>query len=190
MFQLRALQRFVRPPQAVCEICAAPLGDAHGHVLELEREQPRCVCHACALLFHASPSRFRTLPDRVERLAISDEEWASLQLPVQLSYLILREERCRAFHPSPAGAIEAAIGDEAWAALLAHHPRLQSLTPQVEALLSYQKRGSAGARFIVPIDTCWELLRLVQRSWRGFNGGDVWPAIDDFLAGIEQRRRP
>jgi hypothetical protein len=190
MFQLRALEQFVRPRAAVCEICAAPLGDPHGHAVELQREQARCVCQACALLFRDSPSRFRTVPDRVQRLTISDEEWASLQLPVQLSYLILREQRCRAFHPSPAGAIEAAVADEAWSTLLLHHPQLQSLAPQVEALLSYQKRGSAGVRFIVPVDACWELLRLVQRSWRGFSGGDVGPAIEGFLAGIEQRRRP
>lgn len=183
MFHLRALERFVRPPAAVCEICAAPLGEPHQHVLELQRGEPRCVCHACAILFRDSTSRFRTVPDRVQRLSISDEDWACLQMPVRLSYLVVQNERCLAFHPSPAGAIEAAVDDTAWTALRARHPQLESLAPQVEALLSYQKRGGAGLRLILPIDACWELSRLVQKTWRGFDG--AWSEIESW---IDQQR--
>ncbi len=156
-------------------------------VVELARAEPRCVCHACAILFRESRSRFCTVPDRVQRLAISDEDWASLGMPVRLSYLVVRDHRCLAFHPSPAGSIEAAVDDEAWAALCARHPALAALLPQVEALLSYRPRSGAGARFVVPIDTCWELNQLVRRTWQGFDGGDAWQAIETFIEGLEGR---
>ena len=45
--------------------------------------------------------------------------------------------------------------------------------------------------FIVPIDTCYELVGHLRRLWRGFDGGsEANRKLDDFFTGIRDRARP
>jgi hypothetical protein len=92
-----------------------------------------------------------------------------------------------AFYPSPAGATEALVPDSAWAEIEAANPALQSLAPDVEALLVCRLRGRSHS-YIVPVDACYELVGRVRRHWRGFDGGEeAWREIDDFFASVDRR---
>ena len=42
--------------------------------------------------------------------------------------------------------------------------------------------------FLVPIDACYELVGIVRRHWKGFQGGEeAWRAIEGFFAGLRAR---
>ena len=50
-----------------------------------------------------------------------------------------------------------------------------------------------GARrcYIVPIDLCYELVGVLRRCWRGFDGGeDARRALREYFARIEARAKP
>src|SRR5690349_20940334 len=107
---------------APCELCGAPLGADHRHVLDLERRELQCVCRACALLFEgaaAAEGRRRAVGDR--RLALpgyvlGDALWEELRLPVDVAFLVrdTPSGRVCAFYPSPAGATESLLTLDAW----------------------------------------------------------------------------
>jgi hypothetical protein len=206
MKPLRALLPFARrAPQrrenhARCELCAAPVAERHGHVVLLERHELQCACTACAVLFrdaHAGNGRYRTVPDRVIAARASfacDADWTRLEIPVQLAFVV-RRERWIAMYPSPAGTVEAPLSDAASAALAELVPLSAKVEPEVEALLIHRPRRGANARcHLVPIDACYELVAIVRRQWRGFDGGDeARAAIDTFIArldGAAQQEKP
>jgi hypothetical protein len=178
-----------------CELCGAALGDAHPHVVALEDAALRCACGACAVLFRDAGSgggRWRTVPDRVLRdgaFSPDDGEWAALEIPVGLAYVVNQTAGGRvAFYPSPAGPTPAPLGDEAWQRLAARTPLAGAVQDDVEALLLYRRRGQAAECFLVPVDACYELVGLVRRHWRGLSGGDAaWQAIDAFFDGLRAR---
>jgi len=188
-----------RDQSARCELCSAPIGGGHRHVVELERRALRCACAACSVLFRdagAGAGRFRTVPDRVlvdPTSAPDDAAWAALGVPVRLAFILFSSaaDRAVAFYPSPAGPIEAPVAAEAWRALVAASALARSLEPDVEALLVRRERSGAPACFVAPVDACYELVGLVRRHWRGSAGGDeAWRPIDDFFARLRARGAP
>jgi hypothetical protein len=199
MGPLRALQPFLRRAQARaagarCELCGAPLGERHAHVVELVAHAMLCACVACAVLFReasAGGRRYRTVPDRVVAVgaAAADEaSWARLEIPVRLAFLMRdgASGEWNAFYPSPAGPVEAPLADAATQALAALVPRAVEIEADVEALLIHRPLGGAARCLVVPIDACYELTGLVRASWRGFDGGDhARAAIDAFVARLE-----
>lgn len=206
MRPLRALLPFARrAPQrrenhARCELCGAAVAERHAHVVALERHELQCACMACAVLFrdaHAGNGRYRTVPERVvaaRNFVPRDSDWARLEIPVQLAFVV-RREGWIAMYPSPAGTVEAPLSDAAGEALAALVPLSATVEPEVEALLIHRPRGGANARcFLVPIDVCYELVALVRRHWRGFDGGDeARAAIATFIArldGAAKREKP
>ena len=53
-----------------------------------------------------------------------------------------------------------------------------------------QNRGGENERshYIVPIDTCYELVGLIRLKWKGLSGGEeVWQAIAEFFAGLRAK---
>jgi hypothetical protein len=45
-----------------------------------------------------------------------------------------------------------------------------------------------GECFLVPVDTCYELVGLVRTHWKGFDGGaEAHRRIDEFFSGIRAR---
>jgi hypothetical protein len=67
------------------------------------------------------------------------------------------------------------------------NPLLDSLSPDVEALLVY-KRPDGFECHLVPIDACYELVGRVRRPWKGFSGGDeAWSEIEAFFATVRRR---
>ncbi len=199
--RLSALSRFVTPrtgasPGEVCEMCAAPIGDEHSHVVNIERRSLMCSCRACYLLFTregAAQGKYRAVPDRYlhdRSFQLSDADWDDLQIPVRIAFFFFNSAigRVAAFYPSPAGATESLLSLDAWRGLSAANPVLASLQPDVEALLVYGRGREGFECFIVPIDACYELTGLIRRRWRGFDGGEeAWRDVEAFFARVRAR---
>ena len=200
---LGALRRLMnREPQKrageVCEICAQPIGEEHSHVVNTETRNLLCACRACTLLFTnegAARGKFRAVPDRHlydPGFALGESQWDGFQIPVRIAFFFFNSslEKVVAFYPSPAGATESMLALDAWEDLARANPILESLQPDVEALLVYGRRGEAFQCFIVPIDACYELTGVVKRTWKGFDGGEAaWAAIEGFFARLRERSR-
>lgn len=201
---LRVLRQFMRtrePVQAVeeyCEMCRAPLGSEHRHLLDLSRHSVVCACDACALLFAprgAGEGKYRTIPRRklvLHDFQMADEQWDELRLPVDIVYLFRSSEaeRALAFYPSPAGAMESLLDLESWETLVKENLILSDLEPDVEALL-VNRIGQAREYFVVPIDLCYRLVGLLRLSWKGLSGGkEAWEAIETFFADLRAKASP
>jgi hypothetical protein len=192
---VRVLGRFAGPrvaPGERCELCGLLLADRHGHVVELERHTLLCVCPACAVLF-GNHARYRAVPGRVltdESFGLTEADWAALQIPIGMAFLIQRSGRWLAYFPSPAGPVEAEPPAEVWRRIASSSALVRAVEPEVEALLLYRPRGGALRSLLVPIDTCYELCALIRLHWKGFDGGEAARrAIDGFFADLQARSR-
>lgn len=205
---LAVLQRLQQPrPQQSghdserqrCDLCADPISEEHGHLVDRQARSLLCACPGCYLLFTsrgAGGGRYRAVADRYlgsPDFQLSREEWESLQIPVGVAFFFLNSalERVAAFYPGPAGATESELAIDRWDDVVAAHPGLETLEPDVEAFLVRASRGEAEAEcFIVPIDTCYELVGRLRRLWRGFDGGsEAWAEMDAFFDRVRARAR-
>ncbi|BDG01372.1 DUF5947 family protein [Anaeromyxobacter oryzae] len=213
MTALAALARFARPPprapdpqEEACELCSAPAGPGHPHVVDLDRHTIRCACTTCGRLFvqPAAGTRFRTIPSRVlsePGFELTEADWAALEVPVRLAFLFRSTAMGRwvAVYPGPAGAIESALPLDAWSRIAARSRLASCAEPDVEALLVRGEPaagpGVAGAgrlqMLLVPIDRCYALAGRLRSAWRGFDGGpEARRAIDAAFAELSARARP
>jgi hypothetical protein len=120
---------------------------------------------------------------------MSDAEWESLHLPINLAFFVYSTpaERVLALYPSPAGATESLLTLEAWCGLMEENPILRKLEPDVEALL-VNRIGTSREHYQVPIDQCYKLVGLLRAQWRGLSGGtEVWDQIGRFFATLRER---
>ncbi len=192
------LKRFLRarqvpPPGSACDMCAEPFDeDRHSHVVNLDSRALMCTCRACYLLFTsggAGGGRFRVVPDRIvhdRSFLLTEDQWNRLQIPVSMAFFFRNSTigRVVAFYPSPGGATESALPLDAWDEIERSNDILAEVEDDVEALLVRKHQGRFQC-FIVPIDRCYELVGLVRRSWKGFDGGpEVWASLDAFFEGI------
>lgn len=187
-----------RPPARAgerCELCGEPIPDRHSHIVHLEGRNLLCACRACYLLFTsggAGGGKYRAVPERYLDLGagvLTEEQWDRAQVPVNLAFFFFNSSlgRTVAFYPSPAGATESLLPLETWQEVERANPVLAGLTPDVEALLVY-KRPEGFESYVVPIDVCYELVGIVRRHWKGFQGGEeAWRAIEGFFAGLRSR---
>jgi hypothetical protein len=191
----KALRRFRQSGiQERCELCATPLAEPHPHLLEHARERVLCACHPCAVLFshREEGSKFARIPDRPRRLPdfqMSDADWSSLMLPIDLAFFLNRSSTGHvvACYPSPAGITESQLTLNYWDELVEQNQELQRMQPDVEALLVNRTRGSREC-YIAPIDECYRLTGLIRVYWRGLSGGDaVWGHIDQFFGHLAFR---
>ncbi|MEW2546412.1 DUF5947 family protein [Streptomyces sp. NPDC047002] len=198
-----ALRRLSRtrpqtPAQERCDLCAAPLGDEHPHVVDLESRGLMCSCRPCFLLFtdEDADQRFRAVPERCLSFggAVLDARtWDELQIPVGLAFLFHNSAlgRTVAFYPGPAGATESELPLEAWQSATERHPELTVVRPDVEALLVHRTDDGAYSCHLVPIDACYQLVGTLRSVWRGFDGGrEAHAAMDAFFARVADRSRP
>jgi len=200
---LSALRRFSRPvvdaPEA-CEGCGAPLPDTHDHRLHVggtsADRRLECVCVACAAA-GAQGGPWKRVPRRcfhVHDLDAADVEWEGLGVPIRLAFFVVTSDGATplAYFPSPAGAIELQPDRAAWARMNAKSAAIQSMRPDVEALLVDHTRvpGQEGAlvdQYVVSIDICYRLVGIVRAHWRGLSGGtEVWRRVDELY--VELRR--
>lgn len=190
-----ALQRVVRRAgerrgQAAehCDLCSAPVPEAHRHLLDTEREDVLCACRPCSLLFvkeAASEGRYRLVPER--RVRLEPVPTRALGVPVGLAYFVPRAEGgVVAHYPSPAGPARWEVDPRDWRGVVEEHPRLATLEPDVEALLVHTARERQ-EHWIVPLDDCYRMVAVVRREWKGLSGGSrVWPEIDRFFAQLRE----
>lgn len=190
-----ALRRFVRPRVAVerCDLCSAELAVEHPHLVELATRALHCACDPCAILFSNQgehkytrvPRRILSLPDFV----LTDTEWNSLMLPIQLAFFLnsTPDERLVALYPSPAGATESQLPLDSWDEIVENNPALEKMQPDVEALL-VNRVGEKREYFIAPIDECYKLVGLIRMKWHGLSGGsEVWQDIEKFFTSLKDR---
>ena len=182
-----------------CDLCTEPIGDEHGHLVDVHARNLMCSCRGCYLLFSsegAGGGHYKAIPDRYlsfPDFRLTGAQWDGLQIPVSVAFLFVNSslERLAAFYPGPAGATESLLSMDAWEDLVAAHEDLSTMRPDVEAFLVRSERGDDGAEcFIVPIDACYELVGRLRILWRGFDGGsEARSAIDAFFAGVRARAR-
>jgi hypothetical protein len=183
--------------QERCELCGEPIAPEHRHLMDLRSRELMCACRACALLFDrraAGANHYRLVPDRrlrIDDLELDDLAWEELRLPVDMAFFFRNsaEGRVMAFYPSPMGPTESLLRLEAWAQIEAANPLLETLEPDVEALLVNRARGARG-HWLVPIDECYSLVGLIRLHWKGLTGGkEVWAEIGRFFDGLDRRSR-
>lgn len=184
-------------PGERCEMCALPIAEGHGHVVNLESRHLLCTCRPCTLLFTragAAQGRFRAVPERcvfLDGFRLDEPRWDALQIPVRMAFFFRNSAlgRMAGFYPSPAGVTESLLPLEGWEEMVRENPVLRELEPDVEALLVYGPRQAASFDcFLVPIDACYELAGVVRRTWRGFDGGgEAHAAIADFFERLRGR---
>jgi hypothetical protein len=196
-----SLRQFARRPRRQveqCEMCSAELRTEHPHLIDLTQRRMHCACDACAMLFSGrAGTKYRRVPRDIRLLSnfqISDAEWDSLLIPINLAFFFQNsvDSRVSALYPSPAGATESLLPLEAWTSIVQSNPILNKIGPDVEALLVNRvglARGvSAAEYYIVPIDACYKLVGLIRIHWRGLSGGtEVWKEIADFFTQLRTR---
>jgi hypothetical protein len=183
--------------EEVCELCSEPIPTEHRHLLNISTREVLCACRACSILFHeeaASEGRYRLIPDRrlfLEGFALSDAEWESLCIPVDMAFFFHSAPAGRvvAFYPSPMGPTESLLRLETWEELERRNPVLAEMERDVEALLVNRVRG-AREHFLVPMDVCYRLVGIIRTRWRGFTGGrEVWEEIERFFEELRASSR-
>ncbi len=193
-----ALRRFIRPRTAVerCDLCAIELIPGHPHLIEPSERKIVCSCDACGFLFSSQEGRrFKRIPrdaTHLDNFKLTDLQWESLMLPIQLAFFFnsTPDDRLVAMYPSPAGPTESTLALDSWDEIVNDNPVLSELEPDVEALL-VNRVGEKREYFVAPIDKCYELVGLIRMKWTGLSGGtEAWKAIDGFFADLKRYARP
>lgn len=183
------VRRFVATPaRERCEFCSAALPAEHSHLIELASRHILCACEACASALGLS-ERFRAIRPRADALLgfqLSDAQWDSLQIPIDMVFLFRSAagERPVAIYPGPAGPMESALSFDAWSHLVAANPTLREMIPDIEALLVNRTEG-AREYYRVSIDRCYALVGIIRTHWHGLSGGaEAWEAINSFFVAL------
>ena len=124
------------------------------------------------LIIHLRIRSAQTFVQLIVSLRLSSSQWETLDIPVGILFLLRYPNRGRvvAFYPSPAGATESGLPLETWDEMVAANPVLDTIAPDIEALLICRRHEGMEA-WIVPVDTCYELVGRIRRHWQGFDGG-------------------
>ena len=176
-------------------MCGVLVAAEHGHVADTHEHRLLCVCRPCYLLFSADGAggaRFRGVGTEVrlvDDLALTESDWTTLQIPVELAFFFSQGDppSYAAFYPGPSGATESTLDLSAWRDILESNPALASVRPDVEAVL-LRHHAPGFSCYITPVDVCYELVGLVKLRWKGFDGGqEVWEALDAFFDRLRDR---
>jgi hypothetical protein len=172
-----------------CDLCSAPVGERHEHLVDPQSRELRCACGPCASLFGLSAEgrwkRVRHRADRLDAFRLEDASWNALGIPIDLAFFFRssRDQRVVAMYPSPAGATESLLSLDAWTRVERDNPVLGGLEADVEALLVRRgRRVNEHEHYRVSIDACYALVGRIRKHWKGLGGGtDVWQQIGAFF---------
>ncbi len=187
----------MRDAEEKCELCNAPIGPEHRHMLELSSRELLCACRPCSVLFDregAAGGRYKLVPERrlrLEDFAMDDVAWEELRVPVEMAFFFASSaaERVLAYYPGPMGPTESQLQLSSWQQLERENPILAELQPDVEALL-VNRVGEQPGYWLVGLDECYSLVGLIRTRWKGLSGGkQVWQEIDRFFADLDRRAR-
>jgi len=147
------------------------------------------------LLFgYQQNARYKRVPEKVRWLGdfhLSDDQWDALAIPIGIAFFYRDSaaQRVIAMYPGAAGAMQSSLDLSAWAVLVADNPVLNTLEPDVEALLVNRVEG-AREYYRVPIDQCYALTGVIRARWRGVSGGvDAWRAIRACFSALKAGER-
>ncbi|HEX4711174.1 DUF5947 family protein [Phenylobacterium sp.] len=188
---IRRLRKFLAPAVERCDFCRVRLPDEHGHLVEAETLRLFCSCAACAEDMADGASGFRRVQPRrevLEDFALSDSDWAALQIPIDVACLFRPEDGASplALFPGPAGATRSQLSGEVWAGLAQKYSLLEELEPGAEALL-VNRSGGRRDHYRVSTDHCYALAGLMRAHWRGLAGGEeAWAAVDGYFADLDR----
>jgi hypothetical protein len=178
-------------PAERCDLCAAPIGPDHRHLLDRKHQRLLCACRPCSLHFDhdAAEGRYRMIPDRRCLLAEPLSASGAPQVPAGLLFVVRRPEGPPSvFYPGPAGISTGELDVEAWTRWSEQAPLLATLEPEVEAFL--HRSGAEAEDWLLPLDDCYRLAGVLRRHWRGFTGGDaVRGKLDEFFSELRARAR-
>ena len=174
-------------------MCSIELAADHQHLIDLQTRQLACACDACAILFSGQvETKYRRVPRRIRYLSdfrITDAQWDSLRLPIQLAFIFKStpEGRQVALYPSPAGPVESLLALDTWEEIVGENAILKEMEPDVEALL-VNRVGSSREYYLAPVDECYKLVGLIRAHWRGLSGGsEAWAEIGLFFDGLKDK---
>ena len=196
---LRRLRPTEPPPPAPapqgadeqCELCTLSLAAKHRHLLHLDERRILCVCETCWAV-RSGDAEFRPVGNRtvwLDDFALSDEQWASFQIPISLAFFMVSTVSggVVGLYPSPAGATECELDLEAWERLRADNPVLEGLEADAEALV-VNRMADPPQHAIVPIDLAYQLVGVVKASWEGISGGAAAEeAVAGYFAALRER---
>lgn len=194
----RLARRGLRPAMGeTCELCADPIDERHGHLVDIGERRLLCACRPCALLFTsdgAGGERFRAVPETVRQVtpgSITSVMWDTLSIPVSTAFFFRNSGlgEVVALYPGPAGPIESQLTLDAWTHVEAASAEVAAMAHDVEALLVRAEPDPAGAvepeAFVVPIDRCYELSGRLRAVWQGIDGGqDARDLLNDVFQGL------
>ena len=184
-------------PLERCELCGQPVSPEHRHLVDMHSRQLLCACRACVILFdrrEAGGGHYRLVPERrllIEDFALDDARWAALRVPVDMAFFFHSTPagRAVAFYPSPMGATESLLELDDWETIVAANPVLETMQPDVEALLVNRAQGARGY-WLVPIDDAYALVGVLRSRWKGLSGGqEVWQEIERFFDGLARKAK-
>lgn len=177
-----------------CDLCGTTLPEDHRHLLQLEERRIDCTCEVCFAM-RSGDAEYRPTGTRVvwlEDFVLSEDLWASFQIPIGLAFILRSSgmERVVALYPSPAGATECELYLESWNQLVETNPILGGLERDGEALV-VNRLADPPQYAIAPIDDCYKLVGIIKSSWEGISGGpDLQKAIAGFFEGLRERGEP
>lgn len=182
---IRRAESLTRQGGEPCGMCGVPVGEEHVHLLDGRGGSLLCACRACAVLFPEENGRYRRVPRR--RLRLTGVRPGDLGVPVGLAFFTRDAQGAvTAHYPSPLGTTGWTVEPAAWAATVEDCPPLETLAPDVEALLVNTVRD-ADERWLVPVDDCYRLVAVVRGAWKGLSGGTrVWPEIEAFFGRLAE----
>ncbi|MGI8952068.1 MAG: DUF5947 family protein [Chitinophagaceae bacterium] len=174
-----------------CDFCGRILSPNHRHLVDLSAMKFMCTCEMCMITM-AEAGTYKPLPQRSLRLEgfnMSDALWSDFLIPVNMAFFVLSSGRngAVAYYPAPTGATESKLKMEAWYQLTQINPLLNSLAPDLEALL-INRLDTIGQYYIVPIDKCYELIGRIRITWKGiFGGKEVNDVIRQFFEELKEK---
>ncbi len=173
-----------------CFFCGKVLPADHRHLVDLSAMKFMCTCQMCMITM-AESGTYKPLPQRSLRLQgfnMSDQLWSDFLIPVNMAFFVVSAKRggTVAYYPAPTGATESKLKMEAWNNLSELNPILNSLVPDLEALL-INRLDDVGEYYIVPIDSCYKLIGMIRIAWKGiFGGKEVNDTIRQFFNELKE----